>query len=475
MSASDTIFALSSGGGRAGVAVVRVSGPNAGPALAALLTGSRLGGADSNSGTSSGGSSDGVSPAPATAPLQSVPTPRALQRANLFDAEGGLLDEGMAVWFPGPNSFTGEDVVELHVHGSPAVVRAVLARLGQLDGLRPAEAGEFTQRAFLRGKLDLAAVEGLGDLIDAQTEAQRRLSLRQLGGALSQQVEEWRSDIIALRAETEAWIDFPDEDLPEDFFPTTRARAGALAAEMASRTEASHRLAAQVRDGFSVALVGLPNVGKSSLLNALAARDVAIVTDIAGTTRDTISVPVDLGGFLVNFVDTAGLRETSDTIEALGVDRARQAAEQADLVLWLVDERGEAPEIAASLDQARVLRVATKQDLWRASPDTTGQQAAPLGVSVVTGEGLQAVLDAVQAAVLGQGGSLDALLPMGRERHAFHVGAAVAALQQAQAQDELALLAECMREASAALGRITGAVDVEDVLDHIFSRFCIGK
>ena len=467
MSASDTIFALSSGGGRAGVAVVRVSGPAAGAALVALLS--------SSVGSADGGNVYSAKRGTSSGPKRSLPAPRVLRRADLFDAEGGVLDEAMVAWFPGPRSFTGEDVVELHVHGSPAVVRAVLSRLGQLSGLRPAEAGEFTQWAFLRGKLDLAAVEGLGDLIDAQTEAQRRLSLRQLGGALSQQVEDWRADIIALRAETEAWIDFPDEDLPEDFFPTVRARAGALAAEMASRTEASHRLAARVRDGYSVALVGLPNVGKSSLLNALAARDVAIVTDIAGTTRDTISVPVDLGGFLVNFIDTAGLRETRDTIEAMGVDRALQAAEQADLVLWLIDERGEAPEIADRLDAARLLRVATKQDLWRVSPDPTSRQAGPLGVSVVTGEGLQAVLDGVQAALLEDGASLDVLLPMGRERHAFHVGAAVAALEQAQAEDELALLAECMREASAALGRITGAVDVEDVLDHIFSRFCIGK
>ena len=470
MSTQDTIFALSSGGGRAGVAVIRISGPAAGRALRALMAGpeAKASAASTLDSNSYGGASEELS---SEAPLQSLPAPRQLIRADLFDAQGGLLDEAMAVWLPGPHSFTGDDVAELHAHGSPAVVRALLSRLGNLPGLRPAEAGEFTQRAFLNGKLDLAAVEGLGDLIDAQTEAQRRLSLRQLGGALSEQVEAWRARVVGLRAETEAWIDFPDEDLPEDFFPTIRARAAELAKEMVAKTASSYRLAARVRDGYSVALVGLPNVGKSSLLNALAARDVAIVTDIAGTTRDTVSVPIDLGGFLVNFIDTAGLRETEDTIEAIGVDRAVRAAELADLVLLLVDERGVAPEIGARLRQDAVLQVATKQDLWRAE---SGLHAS-LGVSVVSGEGLQSVLDAVQSALVGQGASLDSLLPMGRERHAFHVSAAVEALEHARSQDELALLAECMREASLALGRITGAVDVEDVLDHIFSRFCIGK
>lgn len=445
LSRADTIFAVSTGGGRAGVAVIRVSGPQARMALGALLSG-------------------GETTPPSTLSFQ----PRSLQRANLRDGDGTLLDEAMAVLFAAPHSFTGEDVVELHTHGSPAVVRAVLAALSAQAGLRPAEAGEFTQRAFLNGKMDLAAVEGLGDLIDAQTEAQRRLSLRQLGGALSDQVMAWRDAIIMLRAETEAWIDFPDEDLPDDFFPTVRARAGALAAEMKTTTEHSHRLAAHVRDGFSVALVGLPNVGKSSLLNALAARDVAIVTDVAGTTRDALSVPIELDGFLVNVVDTAGMRETNDKVEAIGVDRAVQAAQTADLVLWLIDDRGEDDEIALRLGAAPVVKVAAKKDLWSGN-------GYDLSVSVAAGEGLDDVLTAIRQKLLGEDLSLDHVLPMGRQRHAHHVGEAVEALALCEAQDELALLAECMREASAALGRITGAVDVEDVLDHIFSRFCIGK
>ena len=445
LSRADTIFAVSTGGGRAGVAVIRVSGPHARMALGALLSGGE------------------TTPA-STLSLQ----PRTLQRADLRDGDGTLLDEAMAVLFAAPHSFTGEDVVELHTHGSPAVVRAVLAALSAQTGLRPAEAGEFTQRAFLNGKMDLAAVEGLGDLIDAQTEAQRRLSLRQLGGALSDQVMAWRDAIIMLRAETEAWIDFPDEDLPDDFFPTVRARAAALAAEMKTATEHSHRLAAHVRDGFSVAFVGLPNVGKSSLLNALAARDVAIVTDVAGTTRDALSVPIELDGFLVNVVDTAGMRETDDKVEAIGVDRAVQAAVTADLVLWLIDDRGEDDEIALRLGAAPVVKVAAKKDLWSGA-------GYDLSVSVAAGEGLDDVLTAIRQKLLGDDLSLDHVLPMGRQRHAHHVGEAVQALALCEAQDELALLAECMREASAALGRITGAVDVEDVLDHIFSRFCIGK
>ena len=442
MSRADTIFAVSTGGGRAGVAVIRVSGPDSLSALRTLIGGDEAGSA--------------------------LQVPRLLRRFDLKDAKGALLDEAMVAHFLGPNSFTGEDVVELHTHGSPAVVRAVLSTLSLLPGLRPAEAGEFTQRAFLNGKMDLAAVEGLGDLIDAQTEAQRRLSLRQLGGALSVQVLEWRESIIMLRAETEAWIDFPDEDLPNDFFPTVRSRAKRLADAMSKATAQSHRLAAHVRDGFSVALVGLPNVGKSSLLNALAARDVAIVTDVAGTTRDALSVPIELDGFLINVVDTAGMRETDDKVEAIGVDRAIKAALTSDLVLWLIDERGEDPDIAARLKGSPCVKIATKQDIWTST-------TVDLGVSVHSGDGLDAVLATVQDCLLGEGVSMDTVLPMGRQRHAHHMAQAVEALGRCDDHDELALLAECMRDASAALGRITGAVDVEDVLDHIFSRFCIGK
>jgi len=434
---ADTIYALSSGGGRAGVAVIRVSGSAAHASLLMLTR-------------------------------RDLPAVRELVRVDLLDEQSELIDEAMAVQFSGPMSFTGEDVVEVHCHGSPAVVRAVLGRLGALPGLRPAEAGEFTHRAFLNGKMDLAAVEGLGDLIDAQTEAQRRLSLRQLGGALSDQVLLWREAIILLRAETEAWIDFPDEDLPADFFPTVRARAEALANEMSLATAQSHRLAAHVRDGFTVALVGLPNVGKSSLLNALARRDVAIVTEVAGTTRDAISVPIDLDGFLVNVVDTAGVRKTDDRVESIGVERALATAKGADLVLWLVDERGEEPALAESLLGSTVFKIAAKRDLW------SGADLAH-AVSVETGEGLDDLLALIKAKLLNDMTSLDTVLPMGRERHAFHVQEAVTALMRCSEHSELALLAECMRDASTALGRITGAVDVEDVLDHIFSRFCIGK
>ena len=447
----DTIAAIATPSGSGAIGILRISGKGAREVAAAVLR------------------SDAGEP-PDLRPEHS----HRARRAKLVDPRSDeVLDEVLFIAMWAPRSYTGEDVVEIQGHGGSVLSRAAIGA-ALAAGARTANPGEFTQRAFLNGRIDLCQAEAVADLIGATSESGLKAAARQLGGQLSARLLALRERILDARAIVEAYLDFPEEDLPDGveaetlgLLAETRAEIDALAASFARG-----RL---VREGVSVVLAGRPNVGKSSLLNALAARDVAIVTDIAGTTRDTISVPVDLGGFLVNFVDTAGLRETSDTIEALGVDRARQAAEQADLVLCLVDERGEAPEIAASLDQARVLRVATKQDLWRASPDTTGQQAAPLGVSVVTGEGLQAVLDAVQAAVLGQGGSLDALLPMGRERHAFHVGAAVAALQQAQAQDELALLAECMREASAALGRITGAVDVEDVLDHIFSRFCIGK
>jgi tRNA modification GTPase len=432
MRAYPTIVALSSGTGRAGVAVVRVSGERVRFALETIAG--------------------------------SVPEARKATYRALRDPAGAIIDHGLVLFFPGPASFTGEDVAEFHIHGSRAVLSRLLSVLVALPGLRLAEAGEFTRRAFEAGKLDLAAVEGLADLIDSETEWQRKQALRQMEGALGHAAGEWRSGLVKAMTLLEAEIDFSDEGdvggpLITNAIAETQAVLVSLRAALGS-FEAGER----VREGFVVVLAGPPNAGKSSLLNALARRDVAIVSPIAGTTRDAIEVRLDLGGIPVVLVDTAGLRESSDAIEAEGVRRARQRVAHADLVLSL-----RSPDSAAEQSQGDDLVVATMTDL--------GGTARPgeIGVSAVTGAGLPELIDTI-AARLGKLGQAEPAL-VTRERQRVAVADASAAIERAGLlpHEQPELIAEELRFAVRALERLIGKVDVEDVLDSLFSGFCIGK
>ncbi len=446
-SGGDTIFALATAQGRAGVAVMRLSGPAAG--AAALRLGGR----------------------------SALPVPRRAVRCALSDPETGeALDDGLLLWFPSPGSFTGEDVAELHIHGGRATVEAVAGALSRL-GLRPAEPGEFSRRAFLAGRIDLTAAEAMADLVDAETDAQRRQALRQLGGGLAATLEAWRGRLIDLLAHTEAWIDFPDEDLPEGVGEAARAGVAALAVEIAGFL-ADNRRGERLRHGFRIAIVGAPNVGKSSLLNAVAAREVAIVSETAGTTRDVIEVHLDLGGWPVTIADTAGLREAADEIEREGVRRALDRAGEADLRLVVFASGNETD--AASLgvlaqDPATAIAVVNKIDLGGGIPEAL-VAFRPLAVSARTGAGLPELLTAVEtasASALGGGASEGA--PLTRLRHRTALENCLAALERARTAAEAELMAEDLRLAARALGRITGRVDVEDLLDAIFRDFCIGK
>ena len=407
--------------------MLRLSGPAAGQALAALA---------------------GPLPEPRRAVLRSVRDPESDE----------LLDRGLAVWFPAPASFTGEDAAELHLHGAPVVMDAVQAALMQLDGLRPAEPGEFTRRAFDAGRMDLTAVEGLAELIDAQTEGQRRQALYALGGGLARQFDGWRKRLVAALAHIEAAIDFSDEELPEGLEAEVSRTVSEARAEMAEALAGGAR-GEVVRDGFRVALVGAPNAGKSSLLNALAAREVAIVSPGAGTTRDVLEARLAIEGYLVRLIDMAGLHESGDPVEREGMRRARAEAAAADLCLLLT-----APDAPPPPDIAGIA-IRTKSDLGAAP-------GAGLAVSARTGEGLEAlrgaIAEAVRARVAGPPGAL-------RARHVQALGDAVKALGRFAAAAQTDLAAEDLRLAVRALGRVTGRVDVEDLLDAIFREFCIGK
>jgi len=412
-----------------------------------------------------------------------LPPPRKAVLRALRDPETAeVLDRGLVLWFPAPNSFTGEDLAELHVHGGRAVLDGLFRALGRFPDLRMAEAGEFTRRAVANGKLDLTAAEGIGDLIAAETAAQRRQALQQADGALATVYQDWSNRLLRILAHMEAWLDFPDEDLPDSLVPETRAALARLGEEL-RRHLADARQGERVRNGLQVAIIGAPNAGKSTLLNALAQRDVAIVTAQAGTTRDVLDVHLDLGGHAVTLADTAGLRETDDEIEREGMRRALQRAAGADLILHLA-EAGTAwdpvhfESETAAAGGPEVIRVRTKIDL---SPDGDPQDivsSSVIGLSVRSGEGMAVLLDRLTGAaedLTRHGG----LAPPTRWRHRESLGDAVAAL--ARAEDGLAqglpfeLVGEDLRMAVRALGRITGTVDVEDLLDVIFRDFCIGK
>lgn len=425
----DTIFALASAQGRAGVAVVRISGHSAHEA-GRFLCGS--------------------------IPDAGSFVVRAIQ------SNGELLDRALVLTFAAPHSFTGEDVIELHLHGSIAIIQRVLGALGAIDGIRLAEPGEFTRRALENGKLDLAQVEGLADLIDAETEFQRAQAMQTLEGALSKVVEDWRSRLIHAASLLEVTIDFADEDVPVDVAPeVTNLLAGVIAQALdeISRSHVSER----VRVGFEVAIIGLPNAGKSTLLNALAGRDAAITSEFAGTTRDVIEVRMDLDGLPVTFLDTAGLRESEDHVESIGIERAIARAKKADLRVFLSDDVSTLPLVPLAQD----IVVAPKADL----------RADGVGVSGVTGAGVNALVQDVKAVFA------DKVAHAGltsRERHRTSLQSAVAALEDAsrlviQGPEVYDLAAEELRTAIRSLEFLVGRIDVENLLDEIFSSFCLGK
>lgn len=394
-----------------------------------------------------------------------VPSPRMASLRWLRDpSDGRAIDQGLALWFPGPGSFTGEDVAEFQIHGGPATVTALVEAISRRPGCRTAEPGEFTRRAFLNGKLDLTEVEALADLIAAETEAQRVLALRGVAGEARRLYEGWRARLVAIMAQVEATIDFADEDIPDDLIPKALTQVRALAEEMRDHL-ADGGVGERLRDGFTVAIIGAPNAGKSSLLNRLAAREAAIVTSQAGTTRDPIEVHLNLGGYPLTVIDTAGLRESDDPIEQEGVRRARDRAASADLKLLLLD--GDAPlEVQAEMT-GNFLVVVNKIDQ---KPATVGV----MGVSAKTGEGLPELVQALTQRA-GERLSVGASLPVLRARHREAIEGALIALQRAEQAMSPDLLAEDLRLSARAVGSITGRVDVDDWLDLIFREFCIGK
>jgi tRNA modification GTPase len=400
-----------------------------------------------------------------------LPRPRVARHVRFRDPDGvDELDDGLALWFPAPHSVTGEDVAELHLHGSRAVLAAVMAGLSR-RGLRLAEPGEFTRRAFLNDKLDLTQAEAVADLAAAETEAQRRQALRQLDGHLGGVYRGWGERLLRLVAHLEAAIDFPDEDLPPEIEREVVEGARALANEVESHLDDGHR-GERLRDGIAVAILGPPNAGKSSILNQLARREAAITSPIAGTTRDVIEVAIDLAGYPIVLADTAGLRDSADVIEQEGLRRALKRAEEAELRLFVFDAtRPEDAQGAAAWPGPDTLLVANKIDL------ASGRDAPPLAraipVSALTGEGLPKLIAALSSRVAR---SYDGTAPvLTRARHRQALETALEGLRRSLAADLPELRAEDLRLAWRSLGRITGRVDVEDLLDVIFRDFCLGK
>jgi tRNA modification GTPase len=449
-----TIFALSSGRPPAAIAVVRVCGPKAGPALEKLIG--------------------------------RVPQPRQAALARVRDpANGEIIDEALALWFPGPHSETGEDMAELQLHGGHAVIAAVLDALGTIEGCRLAEAGEFTRRAFANGRLDLTEVEGLADLIAAETPAQRRQAFRQLTGLIGDQAEAWRRLIIEALALVEARIDFSDEaDVPEDLVGPALYAAQQLRSIIAA-TLADGGRGERLRDGLVVAIAGPPNAGKSTLLNRLARREAAIVSPHPGTTRDVIEVHLDLGGYPVTLLDTAGIRDSHDPVEQEGVRRAAARAATADLVLWVIDASvtgGAVGESGESISESESWLIRNKADLpvdklWINCESVSSSWGKEFTVSAATGAGMEALIGALSGYAQNYFSTTESSL-VTRARHRQALEATVIALDRALAQGATGseeLIAEELRAAATTLGRLTGRIDVEDILDVIFRDFCIGK
>ena len=426
----DTIFALASGRGRAGVAVIRVSGPQADDALRLM---SRA----------------------------ALPDERQAVKRTLFSkTNDDLIDSALVLRFAAPRSYTGENVVELQVHGGPAVVSALLSELGDLPGLRPAEPGEFTRRAVENGRLDLTQAEAIADLVEAETEVQRQQAVRQLEGSLGQLYEGWRTRLIRSAAWIEATIDFPDEEIPPQALEDSRSGIVSIANEMQSHLNDGRR-GEILRDGFHVAIIGPPNAGKSSLVNALAQRDVAIVSEMPGTTRDVLDVRLNLKGYPVILSDTAGLRDSRDPIEEEGIRRARARASAADLTLLVLDGSGPAHGLRGDIE------VRSKADLVR-------DRGPGLWISAKTGEGLGELIDLLAKHAESKMDSGEAPT-LSRARHRMAVEKAERHLRDALSASQPELAAEHLRLALREIGRITGRVELDELLDVVFRDFCLGK
>ena len=449
----DTIFALSSGRPPAAIAVVRISGQRAHAALEQLIG--------------------------------RVPQPRRASLARVRDPETeAIIDEGLALWFPAPNSETGEDMAELQVHGGRAVIAAVLAALAKLPGLRHAEAGEFTRRAFENGRMDLTAVEGLADLVAAETEAQRRQAYQHLKGLLGDRAETWRQRLIEALALVEAGIDFSDEeDVPKDMMSRSLELIGPLAEEI---SKAGAGQGERLREGLRVAIAGPPNAGKSTLFNRLARREAAIVSPFPGTTRDVLELHLDLGGYPVTVLDTAGIRETNDPVEREGVRRASEQAAGANLVLWVVDASASERQTL----QLPAIKVASESITWlvvnkidlvageeqRRIESRFDRKEIVNFVSSKTGAGLDELVNAIARYADSFFTPEPALVTRERQRaHLIETGLALQGAQRAAQDGREEIMAEQLRLATRALGKLLGRVDVEDVLDVIFRDFCIGK
>lgn len=423
----DTIYALATARGKAGIAVLRLSGPRSFAAVSTLCG--------------------------------SLPRPRVASLRRLV-WEGEVLDEALVTLFPAGASFTGEDVAELSLHGSTAVVQAVLHRLGMIDGLRLAEPGEFTRRALENGRLDLTQVEGLADLIDSETESQRKQALRVLSGAVGKRVDQWRQNLVRAASLIEATIDFVDEDVPVDVTPEVSALLAEVLVDVKAEI-AGAKVAERIRDGFEVAIVGAPNAGKSTLLNALAGREAALTSEIAGTTRDVIEVRMDIAGLAVTLLDTAGLRETEDSVEKMGVARALDRARTADLRVFLLGE-----------GSIRDLTPLPGDIIVQGKADVTGD-----GVSGLTGQGVSDLVKEIGARLGGRDAGSAVVT---RERHRLALTKAVGSLESARSEVERVgqraeIAAAELRQAIRALESLVGRIDVETLLDEIFASFCIGK
>ena len=431
MSDIDTIYALSSGQPPAAIGIIRISGIEAGAALRSLMG--------------------------------KLPAPRIAKLSKIIDPESGeLLDEALCLWFPGPHSATGEDLAEIHCHGGRAVVRAIERSLEKMDSLRGAEPGEFTRRAFANGQMDLAEAEGLSDLLFAETELQRKAAVRAAGGGLSRKIDEWQDGILKLSALVEAELDFSDED---DVMPVQleNIKTGATALAESLNDMLRRPRTEKLRDGIRVVLGGPPNSGKSTLLNALVNREAAIVSDIAGTTRDVIEIPVALEGVPFLFVDTAGIRDrNADTIEKIGIERARQQFDLADIMIWLGPE-GEVN------GHPNLIEVASRLDM----PNHVEKSEGSIAVSPVTGDGMSELIRSLLSATKTIIPSADEITV--NKRQASHLQDANSHLSQIAAATDYLIIGEYLRLARRSLDAITGRASTEDMLDALFGKFCIGK